>query len=579
VFAPSLLSVLLHEVWKGNPSPSHPPFELDLNSIVRQVKTLAPPKGSGVLVPIVVESTRFGAWSELAQLERAPDRDSQGGTLMWGDVPLGTLAQMLSTAGESDASVEYVDLGPPVEPCNLASSIEADLERRITQLFSTAPPRGPARVIVVLIDEGRYALGSKPNDFGGRVRHLLDADVEMGKHALEVLAVLLERLRDRGVLSEVDVVCSLVVPEAPVGARVFQHAGAPQLLAAIKRVDAELSVRAIPAVVNISMGAHAGPHNGESPLEEACRSMLLRRGGPLCFVHVAAGNHGASGVHARADLRPTQTKHIALRTGPRGISTILVESWWLEPPGSSDLRIEVDARKLGGAAIMPQLVLTPTLGQAVLTPDALGATDRRASLYSAAYRNGFSCSAFELSANDPFDLSSIEISFAFTSRSDLVVHSWIVVDKDRQSAFVTGSDSGGSLVIPATEPEVIAVAGATHARQPWRSTSTGPIAEYTPYPYPHPYWLHGHPPPPWFGFETQPSIAHLAAFESKPASSATSDWGTSYAAPRACADTVAVLLDPSQRVIDRDTLLAALLSGAPSRQPWDPTMGFGCVPL
>jgi subtilisin family serine protease len=57
----------------------------------------------------------------------------------------------------------------------------------------------------------------------------------------------------------------------------------------------------MPAVVNLSLGGHFGPHDGTSPLEQAITSLGQGAGRSII---IAAGNEGGSNIHAGANLGP-----------------------------------------------------------------------------------------------------------------------------------------------------------------------------------------------------------------------------------------------------------------------------------
>jgi hypothetical protein len=47
----------------------------------------------------------------------------------------------------------------------------------------------------------------------------------------------------------------------------FEQHCAPERLTAAQAIDTLLNADQLPAVVNMSLGTHVGPHNGQSPLE------------------------------------------------------------------------------------------------------------------------------------------------------------------------------------------------------------------------------------------------------------------------------------------------------------------------
>ncbi|HEX5030421.1 MAG TPA: S8 family serine peptidase, partial [Candidatus Eisenbacteria bacterium] len=79
-----------------------------------------------------------------------------------------------------------------------------------------------------------------------------------------------------------------------------------------------------PAVVNISLGSHKGPHNGRSFLDWSI-SKLVKDYGPGKVVVAAAGNDGNTGIHATAHLHPGLPQEIALE----------VENYAVQPPANA----------------------------------------------------------------------------------------------------------------------------------------------------------------------------------------------------------------------------------------------------
>jgi hypothetical protein len=67
-------------------------------------------------------------------------------------------------------------------------------------------------------------------------------------------------------------------------------------------VFAKAAALGMPAVVNLSLGSHEGPHDGTSPFDEMLSSME----GPGRIVVAAAGNEGSTAIHSRVDV-PTGT--------------------------------------------------------------------------------------------------------------------------------------------------------------------------------------------------------------------------------------------------------------------------------
>src|SRR6185295_12935868 len=106
---------------------------------------------------------------------------------------------------------------------------------------------------------------------------------------LEVLAVFLERLDYHKVLSVVEAYCSLVKPFKPtLTSPHFEQKNATEMLTALTKLKNRLPKDNIPTVINMSMGCHIGPHNGDSPLEEYISKIATSRAQRL-YLTVSAG--------------------------------------------------------------------------------------------------------------------------------------------------------------------------------------------------------------------------------------------------------------------------------------------------
>jgi len=74
-----------------------------------------------------------------------------------------------------------------------------------------------------------------------------------------------------------------------------------------------------PAVVNLSLGGHAGPHDGTSLFEQMIDALVDR---PGRAVVVAAGNEGDRRIHIGGDVRTTATWHLEVEK-----STVTIQLW------------------------------------------------------------------------------------------------------------------------------------------------------------------------------------------------------------------------------------------------------------
>ncbi len=94
-----------------------------------------------------------------------------------------------------------------------------------------------------------------------------------------------------------------------------------------------------PAVVNLSLGMHNGPHDGTSLFSRA----LDQLDGPGRIIVVSAGNEGADTIHAGAWLEPGEFYDVIFRVGPeeepgRSSGIAAINSWY---PGDSQFDVRV----------------------------------------------------------------------------------------------------------------------------------------------------------------------------------------------------------------------------------------------
>jgi hypothetical protein len=206
----------------------------------------------------------------------------------------------------------------------------------------------------------------------------------------------------------------------------------------------------------------------------------------------------------------------------------LVEFWWNDP-GNATLTADVNVyepiaagrRKHHGA-----LTISPgTVGTALsFTPAGLPSGMASQSLFYAKCRKNLSCLAFALDTTSTF-LPLLEIQFELESTSDVIVNAWIAVcETEPQTAFIEGGPDG-TIVVPASAPDILSVAGSEASGQLWKGSSRGPAAHYQSGASPSPV----------------PLMAHLASL------AGTGEAGTSFSSPRACGDVVVALADSAKR--------------------------------
>ncbi|MFO8034308.1 MAG: S8 family peptidase [Candidatus Bipolaricaulota bacterium] len=93
----------------------------------------------------------------------------------------------------------------------------------------------------------------------------------------------------------------------------------PEIVDAVDFVFQVAEHVALPAVVNLSLGGHSGPHDGTSNFESAIDQLVDR---PGRTVVVAAGNEGDEDIHVGAEVRAPTTWHLEA-----GAGTVPVELW------------------------------------------------------------------------------------------------------------------------------------------------------------------------------------------------------------------------------------------------------------
>lgn len=123
-----------------------------------------------------------------------------------------------------------------------------------------------------------------------------------------------------------------VAPEADL---IFVHLGpgtgdlgnSIDLLEAVHFVVATAGTR--PVAINMSIGRHAGPHNGTLLIEQAIDWLVLNRPGTI--VVQSTGNYYSRSVHMEGRLRETRTAVLPFVVPARGGQPAMVEFWYNAP--------------------------------------------------------------------------------------------------------------------------------------------------------------------------------------------------------------------------------------------------------
>ena len=564
MFSPSLVSMMLHSIWPDANQPQNR-REFETPGLVAQALSDMKMRRKHFYrawpqVPVVgITSTNALKFNGRVRQRfephiRVPELADVSGVFFWGRIPVDLLIDYFSENPNIPADQEYLDLGTPLY--NAGGSGIAFETTCQTLLSNTATK--PVAVQVAFLDRGEDDPGNQANDFGGKLHHADPVDLKLSAHALKVLSVLLNRLDQHGILPEVKVLCSLVRPPGQaIGRQCFQHANAVELLDAINKLHPLVTASNLPAAINLSMGTHVGPHNGQSPLEYFIHQCATPAAGRFLFA--AAGNDGLTGVAGKRILSAGVPDYLKVRTSPNNPAELLVEFWWQEPAGGARVEIKVEVTDTSGRPLMtgPLRIDSTRAGTTLATMPKGFKNVLCQSLFHARCRNAMSCIALALSTQVPPGLPMIDLEFTLESSVDLPVSAWLVVRDDEQLCTFIEAYQGGTVCVPAADPAVIGVAGVEAAGRPWSRSSRGPT---------HIYKIGSKAP-------TVPYLAHMAALGG--------EFGTSFASPRACADAANVLRNPQIQKNKcgtvTDMVNELLYSRGLKPTAWNSRTGFGVV--
>jgi subtilisin family serine protease len=116
-----------------------------------------------------------------------------------------------------------------------------------------------------------------------------------------------------------------------------------------------------PAVINLSLGGHADPHDGTDPLSQIIDS----ESGAGHIVCCAAGNEGNDNIHAQATLSSGAMHTIRFRVPRNEVMEALVNGWY---SGSSVLEISVRTPK-GHVTPWQSVITTGSAAKSYQLPD------------------------------------------------------------------------------------------------------------------------------------------------------------------------------------------------------------------
>jgi hypothetical protein len=576
MFSASLLSLMVHSLppQVGIPLPGNdePPEEVkafgfatsrDLAQLLENARIEW--TGEWPMLPVVgrLDPELFDrARSNMGKQEVSGDADRG---FVWGRVPLDALIKHYFENSEDPPEKEYIDLGTPV----WAISVATGSTSKITNLLAQTPSATAASVGAALVDLGKTTAGGAtnvPQDFGGKLRHVTyppGTSIDLSTHAEKVLEVLVDRLSANNMLTKTTVSMALINSPRPDQVRsaksCFDQHCAPEMLDAVQALNQLLDGdklsdgTLLPAVVNMSVGTHVGPHNGQSPLESFISGSVFKP--ERRFPFAAAGNEGGQGLSARLDLKQGEADYMNF-VATENCTELLIEFWWDETagPAGMEMRVEIEASGMSKSSIPIYFGFTG----ATLVAAAVGQRSAVTflTLCELQAHGNMSCIAFAAtrSAASPGTRPLPELSIFFDIKAkscNAAIHAWTVIcDKDRKSGFIQGGPEG-TVSAPASDPKVISVAAYDPARkQMWRSSSRGPASRYdrkAPI--------------------ESPMMAHLSNHPG-------GDHGTSFASPRAAADATEPLADPLKRANCTDAKKLIEETYGPISTICDPRYGF-----
>ncbi|MEM6733686.1 MAG: S8 family serine peptidase, partial [Myxococcota bacterium] len=224
-----------------------------------------------------------------------------------------------------------------------------------------------------------------------------------------------------------------------------------------------------PAVVNLSVGGHYGPHDGNTPLE----SYIERELGKGRLMVAAVGNDGDDRLHARIDLSG-EPMRLAIEDMPVGVSVDTVVELWSAFGDSVDVAVEIWRGEERLSAIPLRASETDELIGTIRRDgvEVLYAT------YIAEWNPDHRRIARTVTLERPTALDENEVVVLALSGTGSM-HAWISQSDYRYGMARFGAGRGpgwasgdgeNSVTVPATSKNVIAV-GAYTVRSDWVSES------------------------------------------------------------------------------------------------------------
>jgi Subtilase family len=270
---------------------------------------------------------------------------------------------------------------------------------------------------------------------------------------------------------------------------------APQIISAARYIydrSCRLGVGAV--VINLSIGAWAGAHDGSSPVEAAIADLLARADaahqvgrGPRTIIVAGAGNAGTDEGHWAATLPPDGRQSVDWVMQRRDPTQNKLEIWY-EAAGQS---ITASLGLPDGTALTLQPGATLEIASAGVW---IGIADHRLAVHG-----GLSC--LHLLIHPPLlppalfdgaaETLAFTISLANGTRAAIRAHAWVERDDGaNERSWLQPSDANGSLCCLATIPGAIVVGGYDHQADGMAAVGKPnvlPVSSMGPAP-----WINGH---------------------------------------------------------------------------------------
>jgi hypothetical protein len=264
MFTPSLTTMMLHSFWPDFDITTD--FEAFKNEgefaqrIEEWFKCNKFPPGEMPEIPVIARVRSRQPSSAVFGPDVTFDEVGQpGGLIVSARLRLDELLKHYLQNYRLDEYQEVFDLGTSL--IDAAATSGLGVRDQCKEWLEKTNQQSP-KVHICIIDRGEKSSGS-PDDFGGYLTHAETTNVKMSDHALYVLYALLERLDSIGLLSDCKIYCSLVKPPAKqIGKKCFGHSNSIEMVTALRKAQSLLSGVSDPVLFNMSMGTHAGPHNG-----------------------------------------------------------------------------------------------------------------------------------------------------------------------------------------------------------------------------------------------------------------------------------------------------------------------------